>query len=667
MSMWVCLRRVLFVGALLLFAGLALLYFKRIEIVEALLLPRLEASGAQLELESIDLSASAVRLQVKHYRLEDNLQVEGLSVVFPWNQLYSLEAGFIGRIQIDRLRYQLEEGAEPPAVAEQGAAGEEAFELAEQVAQWASSIDSLPVASLELKIEEWGIEAAGLQMQGGLELSVLRGMDGATHLAASLSSPVVDVDARVKVLAAGAGLSLDFTLRANDWDTFQASYLSELSSVWTEAAGEIYLNALQGADGFVDASGYARWLGSEPDQLSFCVLADLGAVEVYAPAGELILQNAAAGFAFDGRGHQRAYLKGGVERVRVGSWMESSGDWAVRLDNQKLAAELRLGESIAFSLAHDDWQRLLSGAGRARYYLEANALDAELLRALEVSGLPDDLSLQMALQVEGSGLLEHWELREASAAVDAKVASLELSSQGLTATDIWAQVDLRRAEGPFVPESLQLQVGSLALLGFELDALQLSTQVGPEGTIAVSPVRAGFLGGSLRVDPMQVDLQRLDDSKFRIQLNSVDLSQLAQVVPQFKGEISGRASGYLVGAFQQGQAILTDGRLEVDSAEGARLRYDVEGMLTRGMVAGSATYQQYRMAERAFEDLMLQQFSIDVFPDGNATRPFRLELFGESQQGDVIVPVDFDLNVNVDDTAGVMELLRMIQRGELEF
>lgn len=366
-------------------------------------------------------------------------------------------------------------------------------------------------------------------------------------------------------------------------------------------------------------------------------------------------------------GHNRAYAKGALDSVRVDSWTRSGGDWAIRVDGTKLAVELRVGDTLSLSLAHSEWRQLIDGSGQTRFYLGANAVDATLLRALKIEQLPDDLSLDMAFEVQGEGVLKNWQASDVSVEVNAQVASASVASKGLVVANCEAQARLLISDKILEPKSLNLGVESLDLLGFALNSLKLSAKTDDLGRIVVSPVKAEIMGGTLRIEDIRIDPKNPDGATFRVSLEAVDLSQLAQAVPQFKGEVSGQVSGYLIGKLKDGQPILTDGRLEVDPGSGARLSYDVKGVLTRGMSESSAAYKQYRMAELAFEDLALKRFIIDVFPDGNMTRPFRLELFGESKQDDAVVPVDFNLNVNVDDTAGLLELLRMIQRGELEF
>ncbi|WPJ94647.1 YdbH domain-containing protein [Coraliomargarita algicola] len=648
--------------------GLGVLYFKSAAIFEAIVLPRLEARGGQLELESLRLSLSGAELQVTHYQ-EANLRVEGLRLFCPWSQVWSLAEGYVGSVYVDAVHIRL---SEDTAVEKAGGGDSvdqvgDRSSLAGKVAEWATLIDGLPVLALDVTIADWMLVAGGQSLHGDLELSLLRGMGEATHIAAHLKSRGLELDSRLKVLAGGEGLSLDFTLSGQDWDHFQADYLQAISSQWTQAGGELYVNSMGDGRGFLDASGYARWLRVAPEQLSYSVLADLGAVEIYAPTGELILQQMAAGLARDRAGRVRSYAKGDIDSVRVGSWMETGGEWAVRQDHAALAGELRIGKSISLSVAHEDWAQLRQGNGRGRFYLEASSVDAELLRAFDLAGVPDDLTVDLELRAEGEGVFAAWQLVSAQIEVDTLVREAALTTTGVSLENARAQVDLEVSDARLQSGLLELNIELLDVLGFGFDQLNLEMRTDEDALLALQPVHVGFLGGELFIDAMEIDPSELEGLSFRIGLKEIDLAQLATAVPQFKGEVSGKLSGHLVGVFKEGQPVLTDGRLDVDPEQGARLRYDVTGLLTRGMAEGSPSYKQYRMAERAFEDLALKRFSIDVFPDDNPTRPFRLELFGESLQGNTMVPVDFSLNVNVDDTAGVLELLRMIQRGELEF
>lgn len=653
------LMRGLFCISLIALVVCGLLYFGAVAMVEAWLQPQLEARGGELEIDSIRVGFSGVEFKVERYE-DTELVVRGLAVSYPWSLLGSIREGFGGSLHIKEVKLRL--GHESNE-SDEG----ELVSLADRVAGLVEEVDSLPLSGLAVVVDRLLIERSEQVLRYGAELTFLRGANGETHLAAMVAGEGGELDVRVRISAGGAGLSLDFVASADDWADFQRAYLPGLSDQLAAWQAELYLSPLGEGRGFLDVSGYVRWNVAQPEVLSFTTLADLGEAEMYFPSGELILQRTSVGVTSDGGGRDRAYGKGGISAVRIGSWIQSGGDWSVRGDGSKIVAELRVSDAVSLSLGHDDWRQLWSGSGRGRFYLEASSVDAELLRGLKIDPLPDDLVLDMGLEVEGEGALENWQAAGVSVGVNAEVAAVSVASKGLSATNLEVQMGLALAGAELEPKSFDLRVESLDLLGFIMKDLAVATQMDDQGRILVAPVKADFIGGILRIDAMRIDLDHLEGTPFRARLEAVDLSQLAKAVPQFKGEVSGQVSGYLVGELKDGQPILTDGRLEVDPAAGARLSYNVRGLLTRGMAEGSTAYKQYRMAELAFEDLALKRFSIDVFPEGNATRPFRLELLGESLQGKTIVPVDFNLNVNVDDTAGLLELLRMIQRGELEF
>jgi len=649
---------------LMLLILLAVLYFWSAAMVEVLLRPYLEARGGELEIESIRVNLDGIDLRIERYE-QAGFLAKGLSVSYPWSQLGAIRDGFGGRVAIEELRLR-PQGASADAGVAEAEAEDVALAPAAQMAALAAQINELPLSGLEMVVDALVFELPRREYRSGVDFSLLREASGETHLAVTLVGEGVELEVRVTVREGAAGLALDLVATAREWEKFQASYLGVLTEGLAASQLELFLNPLGEGRGFLDVSGYARWDAAEPEALSFTLLADVGAGEIYFPQGELLLQAASFGLAGDGQGQLRAYGKGALDAVRVGSWMQSGVDWALRLDGSKLVAELRVADQLSLSIGHDDWAQLLQGGGAGRFYLEAGAVDAAALRALKIAGLPDDLALDSALQVEGEGTLDAWQPAGFFIKANAQVASASVDSKGLSLADMEVGAHMRFSGGEPVPESLELSVGSFNLLGFTMNALKATAVANESGVIAVGAVTTDFMGGVLRIEPMQIDPQDLEGTVFRARLDAVDLSQLAGAVPQFEGDLTGGASGYLVGEVRGGQLILTDGRLEVDPEQGARLSYDVQGLLTRGMAKGSPAYKQYRMAEVAFQDLALKRLRIEVFPEGNATRPFRLELFGESLQGGIVVPVDFNLNVNVDDTAGLLELLRMIQRGELE-
>jgi hypothetical protein len=459
---------------------------------------------------------------------------------------------------------------------------------------------------------------------------------------------------------------MDFEGTASGWEPFQRNHLQSVTGRLEPASVELYLDSLGEDRGFLELSGYVRWDASQADVLVWTALVGVGAAEVYLPGGEVLLQAVSAGVSGDGMGLKHAYGKGGIDSLRLGSWMQSGGEWALRVDGSRLSGEFRLGDGVVLSLGHEDWRQALSGSGAGRVYLEAVGVDAEWLRILQLKGLPDDLELDMDARLEAAVNLREFKPETATMEMTADVRSAALASRGVTVRGLKADGRGYLAEGIYQLSTLDLDLMQVDVSGFRLGELSLVVEGMPDGSYQTQPVRATFMGGHVQVDALGIDPDHLEALTYRLELNAVDLAQLADVIPQFKGEITGTVSGYLVGAWKGDQPILTDGLLEVDPEKGARLRYNVDGLFTHGMAADSAAYQQYRMAEKAFADLSLKRFRIEVFPEGRLTRPFRLELFGESEHEGRVLPIDFDLNVNVDDTAGLLEILRLVRQGELE-
>lgn len=652
------LKRGLLCFWLLALAIFAVLYFWSVSIVEAILLPKLEARGGQLELGAIRLRLSGVELELERYE-EAGLLVEGLTLVCPWNQLGSISDGFGGQLSIVELRVRPDVFAGPDKPGYPQSA-------AERVAAVAARIDGLPLRGAEVAVRNLFIETTEGVFRYEANCSLFRSNGGETHLTGALEGSHLSLEVRVKVLAGGEGLALDFVGSANDWAGFRAKYLSTLSARLSDVQMEFYLDPLREGGGFLDLSGYTRWAATQADELSFTLLADLGSSELYFSSGECIMPAASLGLAGSGAGMIRVYAKGAVESLRYGSWVRSGGDWALRVDGDHLAGELRLGEGLSVSLGLEDWRRALGGTGRGQVYFEADAVNAAWLRVFPIEGIPDDLELGMGLKLEGRGTFKNFRVDKATAEADFEIRQAVWPSKGLILRDLQGQAQAGVAGGNFELKSLELRMAELLLSGIAISDVDFAAKGQGDGTFTTSPIRADFMGGGLRIEAATVDSANLEDLSIHASMDSVELAQLAEAVPQFKGEIQGAASGYLVVAWREGQAILTDGQLEVDPETGARLKYDVDGLLTRGMSPDSSAYKQYRMAEKAFADLALKRFRVDIFPEGNRTRPFRLELFGESVQEGTVVPVDFNLNVNVDDTAGLLEILRLMRQGQLD-
>jgi hypothetical protein len=456
--MMIWFKRGLLCIGLLALVLFGLLYFWSVSILEALIQPHLEALGGELEIESIRLNLDGIELRVERYE-DAELVASGLIMSYPWSQLGSMRSGIGGSVFVEEIQLRL--------ISESGEATKaEALSLAARVAAITAQMDALPLSSLDVEVSALLIELPEQVLRYGVESTLLSGARGETYLAATFQDGNIELDVRVRVSEGGAGLALDFVAAAGSWEGFQKIYLEALSDPLATNRAEFYMNPLGEGRGFLDVSGYARWDAEVPDALSFTVLADMGESEIYFSGGELILQRTSVGLTRDGMGHERAYGKGAIDTVRFGSWMQSGGDWAVRADGAQLAAELRVGDALSLSLGHDDWKQLIEGSGQARFYLETNGVNVGLLRVLEVEQLPDDWTLDMALEVEGEGAFEDWQAADVAVQLHAKVVSVSAASKGLSAVNLNVESSLLNSAEGLQPTSLNLSVETLDLLEF---------------------------------------------------------------------------------------------------------------------------------------------------------------------------------------------------------
>jgi len=347
-AMFVWLKRGL-LGLLLLVVVLTGgVYFLSAKLLEVALDEALEGREARYQLKPVRWRLSGLELELVRYE-EPGLTLESLAIYCPWSQLWSLKRGFQGELHCQSIHLQLAaEGSDVKGVPSKA--------WGARMAEWASLIDSIPLQALELGVDRIVVDTPVESLRMATDLTFLKAQDGQTHLSATVRAEAVELQMRLKVLAGGQGLALDFVATAGDWTEFETQYLEPWLRPMAEQNGDLFLNPLGAGRGFLDVSGYARWSAASPDALSFTALADLGAGELYLPKGELFLRQSSIGLARDGMGRLRTYVKGGIASGRWGNWLGGPGEWAVKVDDARVAAELRMEDGLALSLGHADWE-----------------------------------------------------------------------------------------------------------------------------------------------------------------------------------------------------------------------------------------------------------------------------------------------------------------------
>jgi hypothetical protein len=146
--------------------------------------------------------------------------------------------------------------------------------------------------------------------------------------------------------------------------------------------------------------------------------------------------------------------------------------------------------------------------------------------------------------------------------------------------------------------------------------------------------------------------------EFRLWLESINLTELQKQIPDFQGSITGHLSGTLPFAIKDNEWIPLQGSLRLlppkDPKHPNRLSFLAKGLLTKGMAENTRQFKEMSAAEKALENLTLEDLIIDISPTPKS--PFKVKILGESTleeqdifmgfKGDKKINLDLNLNLN---------------------
>jgi hypothetical protein len=656
--------KILFLGFLLFALGLCVLYRILPHLAESALRPMLEARSAQVEIASIATDFSGVSLALTFYE-EPGVRIDGLRADVPWRGFLtypdlgslSVVCGHVG-VDLDVLAPRGERDAPPSSEAAlSGRAGAVLNDVSEL-------LGALPVRALQVDLKAVELRKAGRVVAFQSDLSLVSTDSGVIEIAASVEGERFRFNGRLRDVLPDGEIALDFVAGVSDWAGCVEAYAPEFGALLRSKQVDLYLDPLGASESCIDFSGYVRWSDHEPERVRAAVLGNLGPMEVFHGDLDVVFEPASFGFATDGVEVLRAYATIPVAAVRAGAWQQSGGEVSLKINESGLHGALTLGaDALSVQFSHNPWSQALENAGEVYGQLKTSTLNQELIRALIPEAWPPGLTFEAALETELAFVYRNGALLEGGGSARWDVSRAGWPQHGLRVENFSgaAEADLVAFSG-----TSDLTVERLEVAGMAIRDVATQLELLTADSLRVAGFDAGLLDGRLKSGPFVYKLHQGVSGEIQLHLEQINLAELSKTVPQFDGEISGVVSGSLL-LEGQGQGLLVkDGLLELDESVPARLSYSTRGLLTAGLAEGSSVYEQYRMAEVALEDLALHRFRIELFPAGELTRPIRLHFYGESNQEGTIVPVDYTLNVNTNDAAGLVQLLRMMQRGELE-
>ncbi|MGE9295780.1 MAG: hypothetical protein ACQKBV_05790 [Puniceicoccales bacterium] len=172
---------------------------------------------------------------------------------------------------------------------------------------------------------------------------------------------------------------------------------------------------------------------------------------------------------------------------------------------------------------------------------------------------------------------------------------------------------------------------------------------------------AGALGGevTLFVKGSIVDPRSL---RIRAKLDRVQLAEVAALLPDFEGSITGQASGELAVRLEGKKIVLQPGYLELTPGTTGRFRYTRQGWLTQDPKLNPEAFVRGKdivtimkapqgapvVTELAMRDLRMTYFRFDVLEPGTGDRRAKAQIKGDSTVHGITVPVVLDVPIRGD-------------------
>lgn len=652
--------KILLLGLLLLVAGLLLLFRVLPSLIELRLATVLAPRSAQIEIASIRPGLSGISIQIARYE-EPGIQVHDLHGELPWAGLFAGAGKFEVSLVCGQLSIAADILADEPKPFSMQALSEN---IASAFAGLADVLEALPISALDLDLKAVDLHLGERLVAFQSELSLIATSAGIVEVALSIDNECFSFDGRLRDTLPSSEIALDFVASASDWEGCIDAYVPELGAALREKQVDLYLDPLAEGTVFADVSGYVRWSGAQPAHVRAVVMGNLGPVEVFWDDLDATFEASSFGMATNGADVSRAYGTLPVGLVQAGVWRQSGGEITLQVNEAGISGSCLLSEgALSLRVSHSSLEEALSGGGVLGLRVEGSALNHDLLAALAPVAVPLGLTVEAELKAEAELVYEGGAVISGTGSARWDLSRAEWPDQGLLVEGFSgeAEVDLIALSG-----STDLKLKRMQLSGVEVNNVATRLALKNPASLRVDGFVAELLGGRLKADSFVCNPLTASSEEIRLYLEQIDLEALSKVIPQFDGEISGVVSGDFLLQWIDRSLRVNDGFLELDKSIPAHLSYSTGGLLTAGLAPDSAAYQQYRMAELALEDLTLQRFRIDLFPGGNDAPPILVKFYGESNQSGTIVPVDYTLNVNANDVAGLIQLLQMMQRGELE-
>jgi len=198
----------------------------------------------------------------------------------------------------------------------------------------------------------------------------------------------------------------------------------------------------------------------------------------------------------------------------------------------------------------------------------------------------------------------------------------------------------------FISEPGEVRVAALSAGEIKATNLQLQLAFDTRERIAVQRATLEAFGGRMATEPFKF-FPQLSELEAVLLVDGLAVEQLLALAKDVPAQATGRVDGRVPLRIDGSGIRLGTGWLEWKRGAYAEVKFNAEGLLTRGAAPSSAQYAVLKKIEAGLLRLKLSKLRLDIRPPkAPVGRSAIIQLSGEPVDPEVKAPVTLDLNVN---------------------
>lgn len=263
---------------------------------------------------------------------------------------------------------------------------------------------------------------------------------------------------------------------------------------------------------------------------------------------------------------------------------------------------------------------------------------------LNLPGGPWEMEGRLTGTAEGRMVGGDW---QAAARVQLRDGAARQSGGGnIVASGIEADLEFDHLEHWHSLPAQSLRVRELRTGQLVVSDIQAEFAVAGLDRLEITALSAATLGGRISAEPFRVNPGG-GTLEATLLADGIDVEQVLAVTHDVPAQARGRVNGRLPIRIDASGLRLGTGWLQLKPGVSAEVRFNANGLLTRGLSPTAASYAVMQKLESGLLRLRLNELRLEIYPPNSpAGRTAQLHLVGEPVDPGIKAPVTLDLNVN---------------------